>query len=411
MRWLRILILSVREFGTDQCPLRASALTFYSLLSIVPVAALAFGVAKGFGVDQMLETAIRDRLPGQEDVVDMIITFARNQLTQTKGGVVAGVGLAFLFWTVIRVLANIERSFNDIWGVTKERSWARRFSDYVSFVLVGPIVVVMSSSLTVYLTSTVRDWTENGDIWGAVGTPLLLAIRLLPAVLVCGLFTFMYVFMPHTRVHFRSALLGGFVAGVAYQATQAVYVHFQIGVSQYGAIYGSFAALPLFFVWMQISWLIVLYGAELAYAHQNVHRYEFRPDIQTMSPAFRRLLALAVVQHCVKAFSRGQAPPDAEALADALEVPSNMLNTLLGTLVDVGVLAEAATGDERCAGYAPARNTNDLTIAFVSERLDAHGASDLPLAASPGLEELRQALEQVQAAVETAPANQPLRDI
>jgi membrane protein len=410
-RWARIIVLSVREFGQDKCALRASALTFFSVLSIVPVAAMAFGVAKGFGMDQMLENSIRDRLPGQEEAVDMIIGFARNQLTQTKGGVVAGVGLVFLFWTVVRVLTNIERSFNDIWGVNKERSWLRRFVDYLAFVVIGPIIIVSSSSLTVYIAGTLQAWSDDSAVWGAVSLPLLLAARMLPALLVVALFTFMFAFMPHTRVNIRSALLGGIVAGAAYQVTQAVYVYFQIGVSQYGAIYGSFAALPLFLVWMQISWLIVLFGAELCYAHQNVQRYEFRPDTENMSPAFRRLLALAIVQYCVKAFERGETPPEAETIAESLGVPSNVVNTLLGRLVDVEVLAEAATGDERRQGYTPARNTQDLTIAFVTQRLDEHGSSDLPLSDSADLAGLRAHIAELRSTEESATANLPLRDV
>lgn len=410
-RWARIIVLCVREFKSDECPLRASALTFFSVLSVVPIAALAFGVAKGFGVEQLLENAIRERLPGQEDAVGMIISFARNHLTQTKGGLVAGVGLAFLLWTVVRVLTNIERSFNDIWGVTKQRSWTRRFSDYLSFVLVGPLVIVLASSLTVYLSGAVENLDGGGVLWGVVTGPLLLLVRLLPVALIWGVFTFMYIFMPHTRVNVKSAALGAFVAGMAYQITQAIYLYFQIGVSNYGAIYGSFAALPLFLVWMQVSWLIVLFGAELSYAHQNVHRYEFRPDVETMSPAFRRLLALAIVQYCVKAFERGESPPDAEAIAEAIGAPSNVLNSLLDALVDVEVLAEASVGDERQQGYAPARNTGDLTITFVSEQLNRRGTSDLPMAESPELAELRNTLSQLHSDADASPANRPLRDV
>lgn len=408
LRWLRVFVLSAREFTQDKCSLRASALTFYSVLSLVPLAALAFGVAQGFGVEQMLENLLRDKLAGQEEVVNLVIDFSRNQLVQTRGGLVAGAGILILIWTVLRVLSHIERSFNDIWGIDKERRMLRKFSDYLALVLLGPIVLVAASSLTVYVTRMIVEWTPTFGLLGAVGAPLLWATRLLPGMLIWALFTFMYLFMPNTRVTAASAILGGVVAGFAFQITQTIYVNFQIGVAQYGAIYGSFAALPLFLVWLQLSWVIVLFGAELAYAHQNVDRYEFRRDSESLSPAFRKLLALALVHQCVQAFQSNEAPPSAEALSERLGAPSNAVNSIIEDLVQCQILAEGRTGNKRIPGYLPAAPPSEWTLAGIQRRLDGLGVGEVPMADSSTLEELREALASFDAAAAQSPANRSL---
>jgi len=411
LRWLRILLLTVKEFQGDSCGLRASALTFYSVLSVVPVAAMAFGIAKGFGFEQRLERTIRDNLQGQEQAAELIIGFSRDQLAQAQGGVVAGVGIMFLLWTVIRLLSNIEMSFNEIWHVTKPRTWPRKFSDYLAVLLIAPIVIIFASSLTVYISSTVAQWTESLKLWGVVSAPILLGVRLLPGTLLWALFTFMYMFLPNTRVNFVPALIAGILAGTLYQVIQALYVYFQIGVSNYSAIYGSLAALPLFLIWMQLSWTIVLFGAEFAYARQHVDDYEFLDDEEHLSASFRRLFALGIVQVCLRELTRGNPPPDAAYLAEELKAPSSAVNVLLEDLVGTGLLAEAATGDDRHSGYLPALPPEQLTIAQVLGRLDGRGGPDLPLAETEDLQRLRDALEAYEQAPAESGANRALAEL
>ncbi len=254
LRQLRIIVLAVRGFAEDKCKFRASALTFYSLLSVVPVIAMMFGIAKGFGLEKRVETELLQKMQGQEEVAKKVIDFANSLLENASGGFIAGVGVAFLFWAIIKVLSNIENSFNDIWGVKKPRTLGRKFSDYLSMMLVCPFLLIMASSATLAISSQIRDIIQQFSVFSAIGPLIMFLLKLLPYCTIWIMFTFVFIFMPNTKVKLRSGFLAGVVAGTIFQITQWVYINFQIGAAKYSAIYGSFAALPLFLLWLQISW-------------------------------------------------------------------------------------------------------------------------------------------------------------
>jgi membrane protein len=403
--------LSLREFNRDKCTLHASALTFYTLLSIVPLLAMAFGIAKGFGLAELLEKTIRERIQGQQEVVNRLIEFSNNLLASARGGVVAGIGVAFLTWTIIKVLSSIESSFNDIWGVKTSRSLWRKFSDYLAFMMIAPIVFIMAGSMTVLVTSKIEAFVQKMELWGWVGSLIFYLLRIIPFSLLWGLFTFTYVFMPNTKVKFSSALLGGIVAGTLYQIVQWIYIRFQIGVAGYGAVYGSFAALPLLLVWMQVSWLIVLLGAEISFAHQHVDTYEFEPDCLRVSPAFKRLLTLRVTQHCVKLFKKGEAPLTADEIAQQLDTPIRLVNQILHELVEARILSEVKRETERVFAYQPARNIETMTVASVLSQLDGHGAQDIPVAQTPELQKLTEVLNAFRELDAHSEANRRLEDL
>jgi membrane protein len=202
IKQLRIFLLSTRGFAEDKCQLRASALTFYSLISIVPVAAMSFGIAKGFGFEKLLEKRLLEQFAGQEEIIVKIIGFAHSLLANTKGGLLVGVGVIVLFWAVIKVLGNIEDSFNDIWGIKKARPLGRKFSDYLSVMLLCPILMIMASSVTVFITTQVTLITEKVALLGIFSTVIFSVLRFLPYCLIWILFTFLYIFIPNTKVHF-----------------------------------------------------------------------------------------------------------------------------------------------------------------------------------------------------------------
>jgi len=410
-RSLRILVLSLREFITDGCVLRASALTFYSLLSIVPVFAMAFGVAKGFGVDKILREKVLENMQGQEEVISRVMEFSENLLQNTKGGIIAGIGLMILFWTVIQVLGNIERSFNHIWGIKKNRSWGQKFTDYLALMLIAPVFFIVASSATVFIVSQVQLITEKITMLGPVGPVILTLLKVLPYAVFWWLLTFLYMFLPNGRIPFSSALLGGGVAGTIYQIVQRAYIHFQIGASNYGAVYGTFAALPLFLIWLQISWFIVLYGAELAFAHQNEERFEFEQDCLNASERLKKLLCLRLCQICVTRFSAAMEPPSAEDLAAIVQIPIRLTRDLLTRMAQAGLLNLVQGHDERMRRYQPARDISDLTVAYVLERLENAGSEDIPVAETSELIKLRGSLIAFEDAVRVLPQNVLLRDL
>jgi len=412
LRQLRVIALAVRGYQEDSCKFRASALTFYSLLSIVPVIAMLFGIAKGFGLEKRVETEILQRFKGQEEVAERIVTFANSLLENTRGGLIAGVGVMILFWSVMKVLGNIEHSFNDIWGVTKPRSLGRKFGDYFSLILVCPVLMAVAGSTTVIVSSHARLLLEKITFLKSLGPVLLLPLKLLPYCTLWVTFTFIFIFMPNTKVKLKSGLVAGVVSGTLFQLVQWAYINLQIGVAKYSAVYGSFAALPLFLIWLQISWLILLFGAEIAFAVQNVHTYEFEQDCLSISHSHKTLLSLLVTRLIVKRFCVGESAWDAPEISRALEIPIRLVRQILHELVESNILSEIRKPEEdKEVLYQPARDVETLTIKRVVDALDNRGNSDVPVVASHELKKLTDTLATFREIVEKAPANVTLKRI
>ena len=411
IKQLRIVILALRGYDEDRCLLRASSLTFYTLLSIVPVAAMFFGIAKGFGFENRLAKELVDKFPGQEQIVNQVIAFSQSLLKQTQGGIIAGIGMLVLFWSVLKVLGHIEMALNDIWGIKEHRSWGRKFSDYLSIMLISPILVLMSGSATVFITTQVEHITQRVALLGVFSPLISFLLQFIPYVLIWVLFTILYIIMPNTKVNFKAGLLGGVVAGTLYQIAQWAYISFQIGAAKYNAIYGSFAALPLFLMWLQISWWIVLFGAELSFANQNVDTYEFEPDCLNISPGFKKLLTLQVAHLLIRNFSDGEKPLTYSKISNRLAMPVRLVHNIIFDLVESGLISEIKTKFDKEFAYQPARDINLLTIKYVLEALDRNGTDTVPVAKTEEYRALSDALKNFSNAMESSPANKLLKDI
>jgi len=411
IKQLRIIILAIRSYDEDRCMLRASSLTFYTLLSIVPVAAMFFGIAKGFGFEKRLESELVAKFHGQEEVLNQIISFSHSLLEQTQGGIIAGIGLLVLFWSVLKVLGHIEMALNDIWEIKEQRSWGRKFSDYLSIMLISPILILMSSSVTVFITTQVEHITQRVALLGVFSPFIAFLLNLMPYVLIWILFTILFIVMPNTKVNFKAGLVGGVVAGTLYQIAQWAYISFQVGVAKYNAIYGSFAALPLFLMWLQISWWIVLFGAELSFANQNVDTYEYEPDCLNISPGFKKLLTLQVAHLLIKNFLNGEKPLTYSRISNRLDMPVRLVHTIIFDLVQAGLVSEIRTKADKEYAYQPARDINQLTIKYVLEALDQNGTDTIPVAKTEEYRSLSEALKNFSEAMEKSPANKLLKDI
>ena len=408
---VRVLLLSIRGFDEDKCQLRASALTFYSLVSIVPIAAMAFGIAKGFGLEKLLEEQLRNKLVGHEDILANVIQFSNALLANTKGGLIAGVGVVVLFWAVIKVLGQIEYSFNDIWGVKDKRPLGRMFSDYLSLMLVGPVILILSGGTTVFITVQVGLIMEKFSVLGSFSPLIFFFLKLLPYTLLWFLFTFLYIFMPNTKVELSAALIAGIITGTIFQIVQWVYITFQIGVVQYNAIYGSFAALPLFLAWLQLSWLIVLYGAELSFAYQNVDTYEFEPDALQASHRLRTLLSLQVAHHVITNFIKGENPLTAPEISHQLDIPIRFVNDILFELGKSNILSKAEIEGSEEHGYQPARDANLLTINYVIEAMEKRGLNNIPFTQAPEFAALSASIEAFGKTIEKLPENRLIKEL
>ena len=408
---LRIIVLAVRGFAEDKCKFRASALTFYSLLAVVPVIAVLFGIAKGFGLEEKLQVELMARMQGQEEVTEKILGFADSLLSNSRGGLIAGVGVAFMFWAIVKVLSNIENSFNDIWGIKVSRSIRGKMSSYFSMILVCPFLLIISSSATVAISGQIRNLMQKVDVLANLGPLITVPLRLLPYAVVWLLFTFIFIFMPNTKVRLRSALLGGIVAGTIFQITQWGYVSFQIGAAQYGAIYGSFAALPLFLIWLHISWLVVLFGAELSFAHQNVGTYEFEQDCVHASYSFKRKLSLLITHLLVRTFCGAEEAWDAERISHELEIPVRLVRQILFELVESGIVSEVKADNSEESAYQPGVDVGKLSVKYVLDAMEQRGYSNIPVRETVELEKLSGCLDKLAEGIENSPGNILLKDL
>lgn len=377
IRTLRIILLAIRGFKEDNVALRASALTFFTTIAIVPVFAMFFGIAKGFGLDRNLDDFLRTKFEGQEEVLTWIMNFSNSLIEKTVGGLMAGIGFVILLWSILRVFTSIEMSFNAIWHLDKGRNLTRKFSDYFSLILVAPILLIASSSTNVYLATTLHSITKQYEILGYIAPLFMFLLKLVPYLLVGVLFTILYLVMPNTKVRFKAALVAGVVAGSAFEIVQWGYIYFQVGVSRYNAIYGSFAALPLFMIWQQISWTIVLIGAEVSFAIQNSHLYEYEYEIENVSINDKKTISILLMNRIVKCHLVGGTPYTSETLSDELKLPTRLVRTLLSSLVKGNLLVETYTDDPKSRGYVPAIKDDSITVCKVFEMLDHLGVDDV----------------------------------
>jgi membrane protein len=413
IKQLRIILLTLRGFDEDKCFSRAASLTFNTLLSIVPVVAILFGVAKGFGFESMLKRELVVKFPGeaQQEILTKVFGFAESLLEVTKGGVIAGIGIVILFWSVINVLSHIETALNDIWDVKESRTWGRKFSDYLAVMLLSPLLILMSSSATVFITTQFTKLANEIKLVGFISPIIFLSFKLIPYLLIWILFTIIYVLMPNTKVSIKSGFVAGIIAGTIFQVVQWAYISFQVGTARYNAIYGSFAALPLFLMWVQISWWVVLLGAELSFANQNVDTYEYEPDSKKVSPAFKRVLTLQIAHLLVKNFAKGERPLTDTEISHQLKIPIRLARNILYDLVGSRLVAQTRTEEDQKFGYQPARDINTLTIKYVVDAIDQNGANDIPVARTEEFEALSDAIEKFREDMEASPANRLLKDI
>lgn len=411
IKQLRIFILALRGFREDNILIRASALTYYTLLAVVPVVAMGFGIAKGFGLEAFMEKQLREVFVGREEVFNWIMEFAYSMLETTQGGVIAGVGLVILLYTIIIVMVYVEESFNDIWQIKQSRPFARKVSDYFAIMFVGPLFLIMSSTATVFLTTKISNISEQLDFFQFLSPAFILLVNLIPYVLIWIVFTLVYVVMPNTKVKISSALIGAILAGTVFIFTQWAYIHFQVGVSRYNAIYGSFAALPLLLFWIRISWLIVLFGAEISFANQNVEYYEFEHEARNISFFNRKLLALYVYNLIAKRFATGDLALTPPQIAVKLEMPIKIVREILDDLQEVKLVSETLSEHHKENAYQPSSDIYKVTIRSLIERLDHKGVDALIAKESVELDELRRTLKAFSHTLADTSENRLVKDV
>lgn len=372
----RTLILAVRGFISDRLVTRASALTYSSLLAVVPVFAITIGIARGFGFQKLIEEELTKLLPGQTDLLPLLFGFVQSFLEVTTSGVVLGFGIVFLVASIWTILQSVEIAVNDIFQVRKIRSVARQISDYFAAMLLIPLLLVISSGISIFLKTTVVDSYIMSFI-----SPLLHVIMVLVPYIISWLgFTLLYIIIPNTKVKFTNALFAGFVAGFGYQAFQYMYISGQLWVTRYNAIYGSFAAIPLFLIWLQLSWTIVLIGAEIAYAAQNVRNFYFEKETKNVSHRYRYFISILFMNVLCKRFANEEGPMTMSELSNQYQIPARLTSWTLNRLLEMKLISEVGNRNEKeLTAYQPAVDINQLTVGMLYERMFVHGIEDFAI--------------------------------
>jgi membrane protein len=374
---IKTIILAIRGFIDENLPTKASALTYSTLLAIVPLLAVLIGIAKGFGFQNMMYQALDDYFPGHEAEMSRAMEFVESYLSQAQGGIFIGIGLLLLFYTVINLISSIEETFNGIWQIAKSRSWNRKIVGYMALFLILPIMMTVSGGFSIFL-STLQNTLKAEYMFL---TPMMaFVLELAPFAITTLAFTLIYILLPNTKVNFLNGLIPGFIAGCAFQILQMLYINGQIWVSKYNAIYGSFAALPLLLLWLQLSWLICLFGAELSYASQNVSKFSFERDSSNISRRYKDFLTLLLATLIIKRFAKGEDPYTADELSENYHIPLRITSQLLLLLTNLKIIIEVNFGsDDRIIHYQPAIDINQISVGYLMTKIDQYGSENFKI--------------------------------
>lgn len=371
VRLIKTISLSIRSFMDRGLQMKSAALTFSTVLAIVPAFALIFAIGRGFGFQEILAKNIYSYFPAQHQAIETALGFVDSYLKQASNGIFVGVGVLVLLWTLISLLSTIEEAFNNVWDIKKDRTIYQKITDYIAICLLIPILMVCSSGVSIFMSTIV-----SSNIHLAFLTPFInFGLELSPVILAWLAFTLSYFLIPNTKVQFKYAAIAGGLCAIAFQILQLLFVNGQIYVSKYNAIYGSFAFLPLLLIWLQLSWLILLFGCVLTYSMQNVFAFNFLGDVGTISQDYRRKLTLVVVAAIFRQFDAKEPPLTRTEISTRYDLPIRIVSDILYGLQHSKLIFQVVLAEDRI-GYAPAVDFTTLTVAEVFECVDRFGDAD-----------------------------------
>ncbi|MEQ9467240.1 MAG: YhjD/YihY/BrkB family envelope integrity protein [Ekhidna sp.] len=406
--FIRVSVISIKEFIHDKCSEKASALTYFSMLSLVPVIAMLFAIAKAFGIRALMEQELAKYFSGQEAVLENVLPFAEKMLSGTSGGIVTGISIVFLIFTVIRLLMNIEAAFNDMWDIKKNRRWERKISDYVAVILLGPVLLIVASSATIFVKDTIQGFMADLALFDGLKSGILFLLKLLPYSILWFLLFGIYLIFPNTRVKPIPALIAGIVAGTLYQLNQQAFISLQFAFARYDAIYGSIAFLPLFLIWLQISWLIVLFGAEVCYGAQFVNQWEMKSEKLKLSLSHRRKLMLLLLYRVVKKFENDEGPLSLNELAESVNIPRKYVVDICYELEKSGLMIRVESDD---IAYQPRFDIHKMDIHTILTKYETEGMSDFDPKKSKPFQNIENTLEEIESRWKSSDSNVLLKDL
>ena len=407
VKTLKIINLSVKSFLDRDLQMRSYALTYNTVLAVVPALAMLFAIARGFGFQNLLQSELFRYFPAQRQALQNALTYVDNYLSQASQGVFIGIGLIFLLWTLISLLSNVEDTFNHVWGVNSMRSLSRKFTDYTALFLLIPVLMVCSAGITIFMSDAVQHVFEGNPL-----SPMMhRLLEFTPIVISWLIFTAAYYFVPNTKVRFKYALFAGILAGTLFQVVQWLFVSGQVYVSKYNAIYGSFAFLPLVLVWMQLSWLITLSGAVLTYACQNFDSFAYRDKAKEVSQTYSNQMAIAVLALATKRFKLRQQPLTMHDLINDYDIPGALAEKILTRLKNAGLLTAISQGKDEDEGYHPAYDPDELTVITATNALTDHGNTNFIIKADSRFGKLLERISRLRDEQQSSTPDIPLLDL
>ena len=370
---VKVVVIAVRTFLDDKVMTKAAALTYSTLFAIVPILALIFAVARGFGFENIVTGLLKNGIIGENESLNSVMQFIDGYMQYVSGGAFVGIGLLFLLWSVYSLADNIEGNLNQIWHIKQARGMGRKITDYFSLIILIPIGIVSLSGLTSFVKMRLTAM-EGYLLLGGFVQFLIVALPFLIAGLI---FTGFYIFMPNTKVKFKYAVIPGFIAGCLFTVLQNLYFDGQLALSSYNQIYGGFAALPLFLFWLNISWSIILFGCELSYVSQNNDNFNYFKEPDKISRRHQDYYCLMVMSCICKRFSKHLPALNRKELAGELKIPIRYVISSLDMLVEAGLLETVLKSDEREPAYVPSTDPTKITVVFVLSKINNSGYCDM----------------------------------
>lgn len=371
IRIIKTLNLSIRSFTDRALQIKSASLTYSSVLALVPAIALLLAIGRGFGFQDVISGSLYTYFPAQHKALETAMGFVDSYLKEANSGVFVGVGIIVLLYTLISLLSSIEETFNDIWYIRKDRTIYQKITDYVAICLLVPLLMACSSGVSIFMSTIVQN-----NLKLALLTPVVnILLESAPLILAWIAFSLSFFLIPNTKVRFKYACIAGAICAFAFQILQLLFVNGQIYVSKYNAIYGSFAFLPLLLIWMQLSWLILLFGCVLTYSMQNVFAFNFLGNVSDISQNYRRKIILLVTYTIYRRFVNEESPLSRDEISRRYDIPIRIVSDICYSLANAGLIYNVAMKNDTI-GYTPAKEAAELTVADVLRAIDSLGESD-----------------------------------
>ena len=370
--WYRVLqtvILVARGFKNQALVVRANSLSFALLFAFIPMLAMIYAIARGFGFEEMVSEQLAGSFLAEANVAPVLLEWVERYLETARGGLFVGIGLVVLIWAVYAFFNMLENSFNSIWNVKKTRSFARRMTNYVMTLLLVPILVVVTSGISIFLNST----EILASVLSAIEPLRKFMLRFIPFVATSAVFTWIFMAIPSTQVKFSSAIIPGVLMGFLYQVVQALSMYLVVLFTRMSIVYGAFSAIPLVLIWLHITCWLLLIGAELAFAIQNNELFAYERDLETISRRYRDYVMLYLLSEIIRRFEQGEQPETAHEMATANQLPIRLVQQLLSRLEETNIVRRVLSEQEEDPAFVPAMDIHQITVEKVLGRVAAHG--------------------------------------